>query len=276
MRQDEQISSKGTHSSLFNLLPAGSALNRVGQKSWLMIYISLFSGLLAFFLLSTLLTELEFVDHKRLYQKLVKSIYEQAQTYKQTYQLDWLQIENTLNHGVRLTFNTESLEASQSEIVQFDLAQAKIHPEFLPYLLQVTGLLQQLNLNDEHPERQKLTSRLQKSDRALTMQIRVVGHTDAQPMMANARFKDNVELSSFRAFAVMRYLQTHSLLPREQFAIAGYGAFKPLVSDPNAAENRRIEVYIVPVIKPVTKLADRPIVPSHDNSMATTFAEEDQ
>ncbi|WP_321275919.1 flagellar motor protein MotB [Thiomicrorhabdus indica] len=240
------------HSSILKRLmraSGASVSSHSAKKSWLIIYISLFSGLLAFFLLSVLLVELEFSDDKRLYQKLVKNIYMESEAYKTSYDLPWLRIENTLNHGVRLSFDTQLLH--NQEILQFDSAQAKIHPDFVPYLLQVAGLLQHLKLNDDNAIRQNLSKRLQKKNKFLTMQIRVAGHTDARPMAENARFKDNVELSSFRAFAVMRYLQTHSLMPRAQFSIAGYGGFKPALSDANAPQNRRIEIYITPVIKPV-------------------------
>ena len=243
----------------------GSVSRRTAKKSWLIIYISLFSGLLAFFLLSVLLIELEFSDDKRLYQKLVKNIYLESQEYKSSYNLPWLRIENTLNHGVRLSFDAQLLDNRDQEILQFDSAQAKIHPEFVPFLLQVAGLLQFLKLDDKNVIRENLNKRLQAKNKFLTMQIRVAGHTDARPMAENARFKDNVELSSFRAFAVMRYLQTHSFMPREQFSIAGYGGFKPALSDENAPQNRRIEIYITPVIKPIgleeLKLSDSPSAP---------------
>lgn len=238
----------------------GASRRSLAKKTWLMIYISLFSSLLAFFLLSALLIELEFSEDKRLYQKLVKQIYVQSQTYKNDYQLDWLQIDNTLNHGVRLSFDQRVVSATNladpnsevaQELLQFDSAQAKIHPQFVPYLLQIAGLLQDLRLADNDGIRQVLANKLQSRGKYLTMQLRVAGHTDAIPMQENARFKDNVELSSFRAFAVMRYLQTHSFLPRAQFSIAGYGSFKPLAEDVNAPENRRIEIYITPVIKPL-------------------------
>lgn len=242
-------------SMIHRMMNASQSRRSTAKKSWLIIYISLFSGLLAFFLLSALLIELEFSDDKRLYQKVVKQLYNQSQVYKGDYQLDWLNIDNTLNHGVRLTIDPKLSHSVNQEILQFASAQAQIHPDFVPYLLQVTGLIQDLKLQSDHPTRHQLMEKLHAQGKTLVMQIRVAGHTDSNPMAPNARFKDNVELSSFRAFAVMRYLQTHSMLPRTQFSIAGYGEFQPTMNDSRSPENRRIEIYITPMIKPLDMLA---------------------
>lgn len=231
----------------------GSTKPKKAEGAWLVIYISLFSGLLAFFLLSVMLVELEFSSEKRAYQKLLKQLYQASESYKDIHGLEWLQVENTLNNGVRLSFDPKSIRFSQAQgIEQFESAQAKIHPDFVPYLLQVAGLLQHLKLDKLDASSANLNAQLAEQDNFLTMQIRVAGHTDAQPMAPNAPFRDNVELSSFRAYAVMRYLQTHSFLPQSQFAIAGYGAFKPLVENGNAPENRRIEIFIAPMVKPLS------------------------
>lgn len=227
--------------------PTGSKVSERSKKAWLMVYIALFSSLLAFFLVGILIAELEFKDEKRLYQRLVKHLYSQSVNYQRDYGLDWLKIDNTLNQGVRLSFDPKLTE----RVLQFDSAQAKIHSDFVPYLLQVTGLIQSLKLNQQDVNQRKLSAKLASQNKALNMIVRVAGHTDARPMAENARFADNVELSSFRAFAVMRYLQTHSLLSKTQFAISGYGDFHPVDKDPNAAENRRVEIYISPVIKPL-------------------------
>ena len=69
------------------------------NRLWLLTYISLFTSLLAFFILMITLVELEGSTPKRNYQKLVGKIYNEV-NYQATLQgLDWLQVENTLKKG---------------------------------------------------------------------------------------------------------------------------------------------------------------------------------
>ncbi|MBM3469012.1 MAG: peptidoglycan -binding protein [Alphaproteobacteria bacterium] len=75
--------------------------------------------------------------------------------------------------------------------------------------------------------------------------LRVDGHTDTVPIK-RAHFPSNWELSSARAIAVVRYLISQGLEPKNLVA-AGFGEFQPLESKgestgPTAmARNRRIE-----------------------------------
>lgn len=210
--------------------------------TWLLVYIGLFTSLLAIFLFILTMVELETVPPKRAYQNIVAELYQRAENIKQERGLDWLQVENTLNKGVRLTFNPEVLEAHNL----FESAQATINPELTPYLLQMAKLIESLNLPQAAEYYQRWIRHLQAVDIDAQFFVRVEGHTDAHPMMPNARFKDNVELSSYRAYAVMEFLRLYSLLPRDHFMIAGYGNFHPVVKDVFSPENRRVEVYLLP------------------------------
>ena len=72
--------------------------------------------------------------------------------------------------------------------------------------------------------------------------IRVDGHTDNVPF-TNGRYKDNWQLSSGRADAVVRYLISQGVSP-EHLAATGFGEFQPIEpgSSPEArTRNRRIE-----------------------------------
>jgi chemotaxis protein MotB len=74
----------------------------------------------------------------------------------------------------------------------------------------------------------------------------VAGHTDNQPPPRGASYRSNWELSTARAVAVVRFLQSEGVDPRHLGA-AGYSEFDP-VSDADAerAANRRIEIVLVP------------------------------
>jgi chemotaxis protein MotB len=75
--------------------------------------------------------------------------------------------------------------------------------------------------------------------------IRVDGHADAQPLgpACAARFVDNKGLSTARALAVTRYLESRGV-PSNRLLATGLGADFPLVEGSNPAslaQNRRIE-----------------------------------
>ncbi|BBP44983.1 chemotaxis protein MotB [Thiosulfatimonas sediminis] len=210
--------------------------------TWLLVYIGLFTSLLAIFLFILSVIELESVPPKRAYQNVVNDLYQRAENYKQERGMVWLQVENTLNKGVRLSLDPNILGAQNL----FESAQVAINPELTPYLLQMAKLIESLNLPQAPEYYQRWLRHLQAVDIEAQFFVRVEGHTDAYPMLPNARFKDNVELSSYRAYAVMSFLQLYSGLAPEYFMIAGYGSFHPLRQYLFAAHNRRVEVYLLP------------------------------
>jgi len=80
-------------------------------------------------------------------------------------------------------------------------------------------------------------------------QIRVVGHTDANPVGAKlrARYTDNWELSAARAAAVARALIWGESISPDRFHIEASGAIAPVAdnsSEEGRAQNRRIEIFL--------------------------------
>jgi len=72
--------------------------------------------------------------------------------------------------------------------------------------------------------------------------IRVEGHTDADPIKKSA-WKDNWELSTERALAVVRDLtKVGGIDPKDIYA-AGFGEYAPKAGD--KARNRRVEIVIL-------------------------------
>jgi chemotaxis protein MotB len=78
-------------------------------------------------------------------------------------------------------------------------------------------------------------------------QFQVAGHTDNTPMRWG-RYRSNWALSTARAVAVVQ-LMIKSGMSGKQLSAAGYGEFspvKPNTTPANKAENRRIEIVLLP------------------------------
>jgi chemotaxis protein MotB len=76
--------------------------------------------------------------------------------------------------------------------------------------------------------------------------LRVDGHTDTIPLSGTGRYRDNWELSSARATAVVKLLIENGVSP-ERLVAAGFGEFQPLdpADTPEARNrNRRIELKL--------------------------------
>ena len=72
--------------------------------------------------------------------------------------------------------------------------------------------------------------------------IRVEGHTDADPIKKST-WKDNWELSTERALAVVRDLTKAGVVNPKDIYAAGFGEYAPKAGD--KAKNRRVEIVIL-------------------------------
>ncbi|WOC16512.1 peptidoglycan -binding protein [Pseudochrobactrum sp. MP213Fo] len=76
--------------------------------------------------------------------------------------------------------------------------------------------------------------------------LRVDGHTDNLPLSGTGRYRDNWDLSSARAIAVVKYLIANGV-PANRLVAAGFGEYQPLEADDSAdarGRNRRIELKL--------------------------------
>ncbi|HHS99383.1 MAG TPA: cell envelope biogenesis protein OmpA [Thiomicrospira sp.] len=219
------------------------------NRLWLMTYIALFTSLLAFFVLMISMVELEGSTPKRNYQKLVHQLYKETSFVAKQQGLPWLKIENTLTKGIKISLPSDLIQNS----ALFASARAKINPRYLPYLQSIAEVINALNIKDITHRHQKLIKGIAPNGSQVKFIIRIEGHTDSSPLAKTARFKNNVELSTFRAYAMMDWLRIHTGLPRSYFSIAGYGSFHPLTNNSLDSKNRRIEIYLTPRIAPLIK-----------------------
>ena len=79
--------------------------------------------------------------------------------------------------------------------------------------------------------------------------VRVEGHTDNTPLKRDTIPRDNWELSSQRAVAVVKYLIEKDVVPK-RLSAAGLGEYRPLPGNTNdtpeeRALNRRIEIILL-------------------------------
>ena len=116
--------------------------------------------------------------------------------------------------GIRIIF--------RSPII-FDLGKAELKPEIISVLSAVAKVI-----------------------REMPNEIVVEGHTDDKPIVSG-EFRSNWELSTARAFSVIRYFIEQGIDSRRLSAI-GYGEYRPLYpndTEEHRAYNRRIEIDIV-------------------------------
>lgn len=212
--------------------------------AWLLVYSALFTSLLAFFILIIGMIELESSTPERNYQKLVHQLHMQVLSEKEQQGLDWLEVENTLSKGVRLTISEDVFR----QVSLFQSASDQVNALHVPYLIKISELIKAIRVDEFTERNQRLVQQIEAHGFELFMTIRVEGHTDSLRLARGARFVNNVELSTFRAYAVKDLIQSHTKLPSYFFSISGYGSFRPLMLDSTSAKNRRVEIYLQPQV----------------------------
>jgi type VI secretion system protein ImpK len=125
--------------------------------------------------------------------------------------------------GTTVSYNGPWIIISIGNAILFESGKARVQPEFLPIADKLADVLN----NRPGP-------------------VKIVGHTDNQPLSPLNRFKDNQELSIERAKAVAAILQT-KLSDPARLEIDGKGPDQPVGPNNTAegrAKNRRVEVWI--------------------------------
>lgn len=142
--------------------------------------------------------------------------------------------EEQQQHAVEIErMKDDTLKISLSNEVSFDFDSARIKPGFYPTLNDLGGVLQ-------------------KYDRTI---VHIVGHTDSTGSEAY-----NQALSERRAEAVARYLEGRGV-DASRLRAEGRGESEPRDTNATAAGrqlNRRVEVYVRPVVEGQEQQAFRP------------------
>lgn len=119
--------------------------------------------------------------------------------------------------------------------ILFDSGRAELKPEGQQVLTQVASVLRQINNRD----------------------FLVAGHTDNQRIGRGGRYEDNWDLSAARATTVVRFLAQNQVAA-EHLGAAGYAEFQPARAndtDENRAQNRRVEIILMPNIEELPDLS---------------------
>ncbi|MCZ6834216.1 MAG: OmpA family protein [Planctomycetota bacterium] len=155
----------------------------------------------------------------------------------------------------------------------FDVEQAldnlaKQHPDVLSFdaglgMLQFssdfTFGLGSVALKTEAKETLALVASILNSDVASNFEVQVVGHTDNVPIRnvgTRANHPTNLHLSVHRAISVRDALMAEGIVPA-RIQVAGYGEHRPITANRvgGSAQNRRVELYIVPLKTAVAGIA---------------------
>jgi len=142
--------------------------------------------------------------------------------------------------GVKITLQGKELFAS---------GRAEVGPVLQKQLKKVSQLLPQMTIfsvseQDKYADFMQLVTN---SGMDWTVEIRVEGHTDNQPLRIGAKYANNWLLSAARASSVMQVLHQQSGMPEKVFSVAGFGEYQPVAENdsPQGRErNRRIDIYI--------------------------------
>jgi chemotaxis protein MotB len=146
---------------------------------------------------------------------------------------------------------TGGIKISLPDAILYDAGSATLRPEAAPVLQDVAEVLAQL------PD----------------TFIEVKGHTDGRPLSDSIRFRDNYELSYFRADAVARQLINLGRIPIEQFEIVACGPGQPQASnntEDGRRANRRVEIFVRGLVdkSKIDPLRERTAVPGGSESPA--------
>ena len=137
------------------------------------------------------------------------------------------QLAEEIERGeIRLKRLHEKIIINIDDRISFDSGSARLKKDVMNALEKVANIL------SNYPENR----------------IVIEGHTDNVPIKTK-RFRDNWQLSSERALAVLNFLLRNTKLDPVRFSAAGFGEYQPIVSNDtpeNKSLNRRVDIVVIP------------------------------
>ncbi len=209
------------------------------SNGWKVTYSSFLTGLLAFFLLLVMKAEHEAESTFKFADKMKDDIYKQINFQKQSKKLDWLYVEHAGPKGIKLLIPSEI-----GNQAFFQSGDDQIVGDFYYYLENVADIVESLELQEIPTRYSDVYARLKEAGNTIKINVRIEGHSDAQPLGRSSKFRDNWDLSTARAHQVMKYFMSETPIPEDYFSVSGYGHFHPLVDRNRYDENRRVEIYL--------------------------------
>lgn len=131
---------------------------------------------------------------------------------------------NGYSDKVNVGLGNEGLDITIQDVVLFNSGDAEVLDEVSALLIHISNML--TNLSNE---------------------IKIVGYTDNIPIK-NAKYRDNLDLSSMRALNVRNFMVNTGEIKPENVSIQAYGEYRPKASndtEEGRAKNRRVEIFII-------------------------------
>ena len=171
----------------------------------------------------------EIADLKAQADQLAQEKEKAVAQVKGTYESLVSELKSEINEGqIKITQLKDKLTVNMVDKILFDSGSAVIKRNGEKVLDRVADILKTVK----------------------NQEIKVEGHTDNVPISTRLleRFPSNWELSTARATMVVRYLQGRGVIP-ESLSAQGYAEYQPVApndTDENKAQNRRIEIVLLP------------------------------
>ncbi len=191
---------------------------------WAVTYGDLMSYLMLFFMILFVFHASKSIEMQNALNSLEQAFgKEKVETVKEAVTVQELFSKYGLEKIAKVVVTLSKIRIIFSEPVLFDSGHADLKAACLPFLKELSLVLG-----------------------ALPNRIEIEGHTDNVPIRTRS-FPSNWELSSARAFSVLRVLLQNGI-PPGRVSASGYGEHHPVVPNdsPEArGKNRRIEINIV-------------------------------
>jgi len=147
------------------------------------------------------------------------------------------------------------LASRYPEVLEFDAQRGLVR-----FAADFTFPLGSVELSDSARQALRTFAGILASPDAQVLEVRVVGHTDNVPIsrpQTRASHPSNVHLSVHRAIAVRDALVAAGVAPA-RFSVMGYGEYRPVAANGRngSPENRRVEVFLTPMLVPSGPAAD--------------------
>ncbi|MFP4687226.1 MAG: OmpA family protein [bacterium] len=158
--------------------------------------------------------------------------------------------ESKLEHYQRLSQKREEeLRAMEEELEEVEEIEAQQEGEFMRITLEEAILFDAGKAQLRETAHSTLNHLIEVANTYSDYIIQVEGHTDDVPLSDSHRFNSNWELSVMRAVTVVSYIEENSDIDMKRVVSAGYGPYRPLVSNDspkNRKKNRRVEISLYP------------------------------
>lgn len=162
----------------------------------------------------------------------------------------YTRFDNSQNGGIpiRVLIALENLAANYSDIMTFNKNQGMIR-----FASDLTFDLGSVALKPSAAATLASVADILNSNDASSLEVQVVGHTDNVPIgrpQTRRNHPTNMHLSVHRAISVRSALMGAGIDPA-RIQAAGYGEHRPIVPNgkKGAAENRRVELFLRPILQ---------------------------